>query len=215
VAWSGPASRAPAADEMADCGGRAVLPGFVDSHAHLVFAGERSAEFAAQLLQEKGFAAADIQAVKNMIRCTGLEASLSAIPFQGEPDKLTGFALATSDLLGQMAAPDYVDKLPVLYLEFAEAAAFSPGQAHFIGTFSSAEDLMRALSDFFLDSGFQDWWNPNPGARQTWEGLKQAILQALLDGKMFPDEEQALVGIVLYGENKQVDKAVDALKLHP
>src|SRR5436190_7168614 len=55
----------------------------------------------------------------------------------------------------------------------------------------SAEDLMRALSDFFLDSGFQDWWNPNPGARQTWEGLKQAILQALLDGKMFPDEDQA------------------------
>jgi hypothetical protein len=30
-----------------------------------------------------------------------------------------------------------------------------------------------------------------------------------------PDEEQDLVGIVLYGENKQVDKAVDALKLHP
>jgi Uncharacterized protein conserved in bacteria len=29
------------------------------------------------------------------------------------------------------------------------------------------------------------------------------------------DEEQDLVGIVLYGENKQVDKAVDALKLHP
>jgi imidazolonepropionase len=49
VAWSGPASRAPAADEMADCGGRAVLPGFVDSHAHLVFAGERSAEFAARM----------------------------------------------------------------------------------------------------------------------------------------------------------------------
>jgi imidazolonepropionase len=49
VAWAGPASRAPAADHMADCGGRAVLPGFVDSHAHLVFAGERSAEFAARM----------------------------------------------------------------------------------------------------------------------------------------------------------------------
>ena len=48
VAWSGPASRAPVADEMVDAGGRAVLPGFVDSHAHLVFAGERSAEFAAR-----------------------------------------------------------------------------------------------------------------------------------------------------------------------
>jgi len=49
VAWTGPAARAPAADQRIDCGGRAVLPGFVDSHAHLVFAGERSAEFAARM----------------------------------------------------------------------------------------------------------------------------------------------------------------------
>jgi imidazolonepropionase len=49
VAWTGPASRAPAADAKVDAGGRAVLPGFVDSHAHLVFAGERSAEFAARM----------------------------------------------------------------------------------------------------------------------------------------------------------------------
>ena len=49
VAWTGPASRAPATDEQLDAGGRAVLPGFVDSHAHLVFAGERGAEFAARM----------------------------------------------------------------------------------------------------------------------------------------------------------------------
>ena len=49
VAWTGPAGQAPAADRRIDCGGRAVLPGFVDSHAHLVFAGERSAEFAARM----------------------------------------------------------------------------------------------------------------------------------------------------------------------
>ncbi len=49
VAWTGPASRAPAADTVLDAAGRAVLPGFVDSHAHLVFAGERSAEFAARM----------------------------------------------------------------------------------------------------------------------------------------------------------------------
>lgn len=55
----------------------------------------------------------------------------------------------------------------------------------------SAEDLMKALGDFFLDSGFQDWWNPNPNAQQTWEGLKNAILQAMLDGKMFEDEDRA------------------------
>jgi imidazolonepropionase len=49
VAWTGPAARAPAADSVVDAAGRAVLPGFADSHAHLVFAGERSAEFAARM----------------------------------------------------------------------------------------------------------------------------------------------------------------------
>ena len=49
VAWTGPADRAPAADSALDASGRAVLPGFVDSHAHLVFAGERSAEFVARM----------------------------------------------------------------------------------------------------------------------------------------------------------------------
>jgi len=49
VAWTGEAAEAPAADEVVDAAGRAVLPGFVDSHAHLVFAGERGAEFAARM----------------------------------------------------------------------------------------------------------------------------------------------------------------------
>jgi imidazolonepropionase len=53
VAWTGPASRAPAADRVTDAGGRAVLPGFVDSHAHLVFAGERGAEFAARMAGQR------------------------------------------------------------------------------------------------------------------------------------------------------------------
>ncbi len=49
VAWVGPARQAPAADASYDVGGRAVVPGFVDSHSHLVFAGDRSAEFAARM----------------------------------------------------------------------------------------------------------------------------------------------------------------------
>ncbi len=49
VAWTGPTAAAPAADHAVNCAGRTVLPGFVDSHAHLVFAGERSAEFAARM----------------------------------------------------------------------------------------------------------------------------------------------------------------------
>ncbi|MFD0890608.1 imidazolonepropionase, partial [Streptosporangium algeriense] len=49
VAWVGPASSAPAADQVHDAGGRAAIPGFVDSHAHLVFAGDRTAEFDARM----------------------------------------------------------------------------------------------------------------------------------------------------------------------
>ncbi|MGB3827876.1 MAG: imidazolonepropionase [Ornithinimicrobium sp.] len=49
VLWVGLAPDAPAADWAIDLGGKAVLPGFVDSHSHLVFAGDRSAEFAARM----------------------------------------------------------------------------------------------------------------------------------------------------------------------
>jgi imidazolonepropionase len=49
LAWIGPAPRAPAVDARVDLHGRAVVPGFVDSHTHLVFAGDRAAEFAARM----------------------------------------------------------------------------------------------------------------------------------------------------------------------
>lgn len=53
VAWVGDSADAPAADTGVDLGGRAVLPGFVESHSHLVFAGERAEEFAARMSGEK------------------------------------------------------------------------------------------------------------------------------------------------------------------
>jgi imidazolonepropionase len=49
IAWIGAASDAPAADRQIDLDGRTLVPGFVDSHSHLVFAGDRSAEFAARM----------------------------------------------------------------------------------------------------------------------------------------------------------------------
>ncbi|MDN6428975.1 MAG: imidazolonepropionase [Propionibacterium sp.] len=52
VAWVGPATRAPACDRALDVAGRAVFPGFVDSHTHLVFEGQRSDEFAARMAGE-------------------------------------------------------------------------------------------------------------------------------------------------------------------
>ncbi|GGD08322.1 imidazolonepropionase [Nocardioides daphniae] len=52
VAWVGPEAEAPAADLRVDLGGRAVVPGFVDSHSHMVFAGDRGEEFAARMAGE-------------------------------------------------------------------------------------------------------------------------------------------------------------------
>lgn len=49
VAWVGSAANAPDADDRVDVDGRAVLPGWVDSHTHLVFAGDRTAEFGARM----------------------------------------------------------------------------------------------------------------------------------------------------------------------
>ncbi|MGX1749211.1 imidazolonepropionase [Glutamicibacter protophormiae] len=49
IAWVGEAEHAPEADSVIDAGQRAALPGWVDSHSHLVFAGDRSREFVARM----------------------------------------------------------------------------------------------------------------------------------------------------------------------
>ena len=49
VVWVGSSKQAPAADSAKDLEGAAVIPGFVDSHAHPVFAGDRADEFAARM----------------------------------------------------------------------------------------------------------------------------------------------------------------------
>ena len=52
VAWVGESAAAPEADQELDVDGAAVVPGFVDSHAHLVFAGDRAREFDARMKGE-------------------------------------------------------------------------------------------------------------------------------------------------------------------
>lgn len=52
VAWVGSSSNVPITDESIDIDGRTILPGFVDSHAHLMFAGDRASEFSARMAGE-------------------------------------------------------------------------------------------------------------------------------------------------------------------
>lgn len=53
VAWVGDSAQTPPADDAIDAEGGAVIPGFVDSHTHLVFAGDRAEEFTARMAGQR------------------------------------------------------------------------------------------------------------------------------------------------------------------
>ncbi|MCI4656753.1 imidazolonepropionase [Cryobacterium zhongshanensis] len=81
IAWIGDAEHPPVADVRTSVGGRAVLPGWVDSHSHLVFAGDRSAEFEARMAGTK-YAAGGIATTVNATRAATdaqLESNLRAL----------------------------------------------------------------------------------------------------------------------------------------
>lgn len=105
VAWVGSAAQAPAADERVDVQGRAVLPGWVDSHTHMVFAGDRTAEFEARMAGE-AYAAGGINHTVNATRAASeaeLEANLAHLARealrQGTTvlETKTGYGLTVAD----------------------------------------------------------------------------------------------------------------------
>lgn len=53
ISWIGDKSKAPAADERIDADGGSVIPGFVDSHTHSIFAGDRLNDFLARMAGTK------------------------------------------------------------------------------------------------------------------------------------------------------------------
>ena len=109
---------------------------------------QRSAEFAGRLLPGEGYSAADVREIQNMIRCTGVAAKVDALSFENSQHRLMGCAIATADLLGQMAAEDYPEKLQALYLEFAESSVANPGNTGH-AAFASAETLIRQTPAFW------------------------------------------------------------------
>ncbi|GAA1328161.1 imidazolonepropionase [Leucobacter albus] len=105
IAWVGPAAQAPAADERIDAEGRALLPGWVDSHTHMVFAGDRTAEFEARMAGE-AYAAGGINVTVNATRAASdaeLEANLARLVGEARRDGTTtmetktGYGLTVAD----------------------------------------------------------------------------------------------------------------------
>jgi imidazolonepropionase len=87
IQWVGPQSGAPQADESLNVAGHAVLPGWVDSHTHLVFAGDRAAEFTARMSGEP-------------YQAGGMQASVDATRATDEKT----LAQLTADRIGEMHA---------------------------------------------------------------------------------------------------------------
>ena len=105
IAWVGSKHSVPATDRSISAGGRTVLPGFVDSHAHLMFAGDRAAEFAARMAGESYSAggikttvaatraATDDELESNLVRLTKELRSNGITTFETK----SGYGLSTKD----------------------------------------------------------------------------------------------------------------------
>ncbi|MGA7077204.1 MAG: VWA domain-containing protein [Terriglobales bacterium] len=79
----------------------------------------------------------------------------------------------------------------------------------------SMEDLLSALSDYFLQSGFNDnFWYEMPEGEQTLDELRRALEQALLDGEMFDEEmRDRLQQMQMEGELEElIEKLIERMQ---
>jgi hypothetical protein len=115
------------------------------THSHVL----RSCALAAAFLPSLGLSREEIEDVLGMIRCTGINGRPEKSVFSTELARIAACMVATADYVGQMAAPDYPEKLPLLWAEFEEADDFS----HIPRTrrmFSSAAQLVSGTASFWL-----------------------------------------------------------------
>lgn len=113
---------------------------------------QRGIGFARQYLSLRGFKENQIESVKNILTCTGMKIDYDAFPFYCKEERIIGYALGSADLISQMAASNYPEKLPLLYLEFEEAYRYE-GLAKLRREgallFHSADDLMKKTPYFY------------------------------------------------------------------
>jgi hypothetical protein len=101
---------------------------------------DRSINFIKKYYPKLNFTKKDFESIKNMISCTGLNVNLSKIKFSSEDEKILGYMLGTADLIGQMSARTYLEKLLHLYKEFKEAN---------IKGYESEVDLLKKTIGFY------------------------------------------------------------------
>jgi len=109
----------------------------------------RSCFHAWDLLPGFGFTNEELRKIQNAICATGISVRMDKIPFRDPSEWLIGAIVATGDMLGQMAAEDYPERLAGLYLEFREATAFSRLEGAGLGMYRSLLDLLNGTEKFY------------------------------------------------------------------
>jgi len=90
----------------------------------------RGIDFSREYLLPRGYSPEDCEVCRSAILCTGLDIRIVRIAFRSEGDALVGKMLGTCDLVGQMASPSYLEKLPYLYRELVEGGLVRHGSEY-------------------------------------------------------------------------------------
>jgi hypothetical protein len=109
----------------------------------------RSCFHAWDILPPFGFSRDELRQIQNAICATGISVRMNELPFRDSREWLIGAIVATGDMLGQMAAEDYPERLASLYLEFREASAFSRLQMASFATHKSLLELLEGTEKFY------------------------------------------------------------------
>ncbi|GIG60750.1 imidazolonepropionase [Longispora fulva] len=147
IAWIG--TGAPAADEVFDAEGRAVLPGWVDSHSHLVFAGDRTAEFTARMAGQP-YAAGGISVTTNATRAATDE-ELAANLARHVAEALAGGTTCLETKTGYgLNVPDELRSAQVIAASGVDEGTFLG--AHLVPAGSTADDYVKLVAGEMLDA---------------------------------------------------------------
>jgi imidazolonepropionase len=148
ISWIGDAAAAPDADTAFDAQGRTVLPGWVDSHSHLVFAGDRTAEFEARMAGQSyaaGGIAVTMQAtreasddeLRRLLAARVAEAAAGGTTYL---ETKTGYGLdVDNEARSARIAAEYVDQVPCL-------------GAHLVPAGTDPEEYLRLVCGPMLDA---------------------------------------------------------------
>lgn len=103
---------------------------------------ERSIDFIGHYLKKKGLFEKYFLSARSIIACTGVRVDLSEISFSDSEDRVLGSILGTADLIGQVSARNYLEKLVYLYQEFCEGG---------VSGYESEFDLLGKSIDFYYN----------------------------------------------------------------